>query len=129
MGHQDNSGGGIKMKDWSKPTVLDRVDQAFGKMSELLPAWNDIPEDFKSFMGTGEAKKWVQAVANIFYSGVRVTEVKMKNGIDRTVVMRHLMSVLHSWEPKHEHKTAGVAYLMSLWFEDFKYEVEKEKAV
>jgi hypothetical protein len=29
----------------------------------------------------------------------------------------HLKAIMGSFQPKHEHKTAGVAYLMSLWFE------------
>ena len=30
----------------------------------------------------------------------------------------HLKSILQSFKPKHERKEAGVAYLMSLWFDD-----------
>jgi hypothetical protein len=48
-----------------------------------------------------------------------------KEGIDRSVAMRHLKCIMSSWEPQHEHKTAGVAYLMSLWFEKFEYEKVK----
>lgn len=32
-------------------------------------------------------------------------------------VHRHISACLGSYEPKHEHKIAGVAYLLSLWFE------------
>ena len=42
----------------------------------------------------------------------------IKQGISLSLALRHLGACLSSWEPKHEHKTAGVAYLMSLWFED-----------
>lgn len=124
MGQQDN-GGMTKMSKWDKPVDMSLMDSAFGKMGLLLPRWEEIPEEFKSFGGTGTvAKKWIKVVDDVFFRGIKIVEAIPKNGIDKKVAIRHLTSILHSWEPKHEHKTAGVAYLMSLWFDEFKYELE-----
>jgi len=117
--------------NWDKPHILSDLDVAFGPsgegMKKILPAWEEIPEDFKWYDGRGEAKKWVQSVDDIFFSGVELKVVVMKPDVDRKVAMRHLQCVLHSFEPSHEHKTAGVAYLMSLWFERFDYVKTKAK--
>lgn len=111
------------MSKWDRPVEMSTMDAAFGKMDLLLPRWEEIPEEFKSWRGTGEvAKKWVHAIDCIFFRGIQVIEVVMKNGIDKKVAIKHIMSILHSWEPRHEHKVAGAAYLMSLWFDEIKYE-------
>jgi hypothetical protein len=117
---------------WSQPVILSDLDAAFGPSSEgmlkILPAWFEIPEDFRAYGGSGkgEAKKWVETVNYIFFNGVEIREVVMKPGVDRKIAMRQLQCVLHSYEPQHEHKTAGAAYLMSLWFEKFEYVKEKK---
>lgn len=43
---------------------------------------------------------------------------KCKDGLKRGDVIANLQTAIRSFEPKHEHKQAGVAYLMSLWLED-----------
>jgi hypothetical protein len=116
---------------WSQPVILSDLDVAFGPdregMQKVLPAMEEIPEDFKAWNGgSKEARKWVQAVDDIFFRGVELKAVIMKPEVDRRAAMKHIQCVLHSFEPSHEHKTAGVAYLMSLWFERFDYiKVEK----
>jgi hypothetical protein len=111
------------MSKWDKPTELSGLDVAFGPsrgdMDKILPAWEEIPEDFRN--ERGEGKKWTEKVDDLFFNGVELKVVVMKPGVDRKTAMRHLQCVLHSFEPKHEHKTAGVAYLMSLWYEKFEY--------
>lgn len=112
---------------WSQPVVLADIDVSLGSgrelMEKVLPAWEEIPEDFKAYggIGKGEARKWLGVVDDIFFSGVEMKVIVMKPGVDRKTVMRHMQCILYSYEPQHEHKTAGVAYLMSLWFEKFDY--------
>jgi len=111
------------MSQWDKPQELDGLDAAFGPkdgISQLLPKWEEIPEDFRN--ESGEAKKWVKVLGDWFFAGIKITNIVMKEGVNQKEAMRHLSSIMHSWEPKHEHKTAGVAYLMSLWFETLEYE-------
>jgi hypothetical protein len=54
-----------------------------------------------------------------FFSGLpKGTVFVPHEGIDPAKAMRHLRAILGSFEPKHEHKEAGVAYLMSQWFKE-----------
>jgi hypothetical protein len=98
-------------REW-KPVDVDGIDTAFGgKMAVLLPPRDEIPEEF--WRGR---TPWNTVVSDWFFSGLRDAKWKPKKGIDQATALRHLMAILASWEPKHEHKEAGVAYLMSLWF-------------
>jgi hypothetical protein len=81
---------------------------------ELLPAWSDIPDEFKGFPGNA----WAQTAERWFFDGGRVS-CTAKPDIDIRHAYRHLDAILRSWDPQHEHKIAGVAYLLSLWFESF----------
>lgn len=102
---------------FEKPKEVSGMDCAFGprKIKELLPDYKDVPEEFKQY-----GNKWASLVSKWFFSGLDVKKdlPPIKQGIDLNMALRHLGACLSSWEPKHEHKTAGVAYLMSLWFED-----------
>ena len=101
-----------------KPAEIDNITAAFPAMvSDLMPAQENIPEEFKRFPGT----KWNQVFSDWFYSGLKGAEWQPKEGIDQARALRHIGTVMGSYEPKHEHKEAAVAYLMSLWFEDVKY--------
>lgn len=112
------------MSDWSKPKPVIDLEVGMGaeNMSMLLPQMSEIPEEFKGFYGRAEAKKWVSVVDDLFFRGAKKIKIVPKEGIDQVLAMRHLKAILHSWEPDHNHKVAGVAYLMSLWFDDFQYE-------
>ena len=102
------------MTDWSKPTAVDLLTQAFpaGIMS-LLPAYEDIPPEFKRTPGT----VWNAWQAKWFYRGLQESDLPTPvDGVDLFYAMGHLKTIQGSWEPKHEHKEAAVAYLASLWF-------------
>ena len=62
------------------------------------------------------AKDW-------FFRGAKLGKLTPKNGIDAQAAIRHVRYCMGSWEPKHEHKEAGCAYLLSLWFDDIEYQV------
>ena len=91
-----------------KPVPLTKVDMAFPAHGlRLLPKWEDIPEEFKG------AHVWVRLVEEMFY-GVKggVAEqydMEIVDGIDCEAASLHLQAALGSFEPKHEHKMAGVA--------------------
>jgi hypothetical protein len=100
---------------------VTNADLAFGgDMSKLLPEFASIPEEFRD----GKTK-WNKVVTDWFYRGLKKCEWKPKEGIETQKALRHLKAVMASWEPKHEHKEAGCAYLLSEFFEDVKYEVSK----
>jgi hypothetical protein len=114
---------------WNKPMEVADVDMAFGGggkvLADLLPPWEIIPEDFRDDRNDG--RKWNRVVSAWFYKGLsKDTSFDVKEGIDPQIAFRHLKTVMGSFDPKHEHKTAGVAWLLSLWFTDIRnYEETK----
>lgn len=100
---------------FAKPAAVSDLDMAFGgRMQDLLPPWASIPADFKQHDGT----QFNRVVSEWFFRGLpQETEFHPRDGIDLRAALRHVGAVLRSWEPKHEHKEAGAAYLLSLWFE------------
>jgi hypothetical protein len=99
-----------------KPIKVDDVDMAFGggpgAMGKLLPAYTAIPDEFRR----GHTP-FNRLVDKWFFSGLEKKALKVKGDIDESAAWRHMKTIMGSFEPKHEHKTAGVAYLMSQWFD------------
>lgn len=105
------------------PKDVTRADMAFGsRMADLLPAMTLIPEDFRNERGT-EARKWIGVQRKWFFEGVRRDDFVPRDGVDADKALAHIQAIQGSFEPKHEHKQAAVAWLMSRWFSDFKGEV------
>lgn len=97
------------------------LDLVFGgDMKKLLPPMSEIPEEFKK----GHSK-WNKVVSDWFFYGLKNADWKPKEGIDATKAIRHVSAIMRSFEPQHEHKEAGCAYLLSEFFEDVKYERAK----
>lgn len=88
-----------------------------------LPPEIAIPDDYWR-----KETKWHKLFNDIFFSGLKSIKVIPKDGIDANMAWRHIGVCMRSFEPKHEHKVAGVTYLMDIWFEDAEWEtVEKER--
>src|SRR5690349_16692427 len=102
---------------WEQPTVVDDLDMAFGAraVADLMPPIAEIPDEFKQWRGN----KWVDLQSEWFSLGIKLSQITPKPGVDFRAAIRHLKAIQSSWEPKHEHKMAAVAYLASLWFDDF----------
>ena len=98
------------------PKEITDLDMAFGgKMSELLPPYDKLPEDFQR-----RRNSWTNMVDRWFFSGLpKDTPIVVKEGIDGQKALRHIKTIMSSFQPKHEHKTAGCAYLLSIWFQKF----------
>ena len=92
--------------------VTDRQMSFGSDVRGLLPARADIPEEFERY-----SNPYVKFVSDWFYGGADATRLTEKPGIDRRMALRHLKTVIGSFEPEHNHKIAGVAYLLSLWFD------------
>jgi hypothetical protein len=90
------------------------LDLAFGRIENLLPPMSEIPEEFRKYHGN----KWCDIAARWFYQGLKGATFKAKEGVDQGKALAHVQCVLGSWEPKHEHKMAGVGYLLSQFFDD-----------
>lgn len=104
--------------DWSKPREVSGIQCAFpASLADLLPAWEELPEPVRQGW---HRSPWSKQAETWFYWGadLKKSTVKPREGIDVAVAFRHLGVCLGSFEPKHEHKIAGVGYLMSLWFEE-----------
>ena len=97
---------------FEKPIEVSDVDIAFGgNMKNLLPEMADIPEEFFS-----SNNEFVEFQNNWFFKGLDKVP-KAKDGIDIKKAIRHLSAIQGSFEPQHEQKQAGVAYLASRWLE------------
>lgn len=94
---------------------LKDIDVAFGNIGHL-PKYSDIPEEFKR-----GSTKWNEITSTWFFSGLpQGTDFIPRKDVDGNKALKAIKAILVSWEPKHEHKEAGVAYLLSQWFEDVK---------
>lgn len=103
---------------------MNRADMAFGCLAHLPPI-DEIPDEFKNM---NNETKWNKIVSRWFFAGLPPdTEVFPKDGVDPSKALRAVGAILRSFAPKHEHKEAGCAFLLSEWFEDIKIpEVKRE---
>lgn len=100
-----------------KPKEVTDLEITFGgDMDVLLPKWDDIPEEFK-FGHT----RWNKVISDWFFMGLKDVDLTPKESINANSAIRHIKAILSSFDPKHEHKEAGCAYLMSCFFEDIIY--------
>lgn len=96
---------------------VSQMDMAFGTTAmSLMPAFADIPDKFKA----GDTK-WNQLTNDWFFIGLSKLDIAEKDGIDLKMALRHIKTIMGSFEPPHEHKEAGIAFLMDQWFEDAKW--------
>lgn len=102
------------MTDYSKPHPVSDVQQAFpANLGTLLPAWSEIPEEFRR-----DRTPWNDFASRAFFGFKQRYKISTpRDGVDIQAAYRHIRTLLGSYEPKHEHKEAAVAWLLSLWFE------------
>ena len=100
--------------DFSQPTDVDAVDLAFpGSVHHLMPKYDDIYEEYD------RGSKWSNRLfSDWFFRGIEsVDGLVVRDGIDKAKALRHIKTVMGSFEPKHEHKEAACAYLFDKWFD------------
>lgn len=96
---------------------IDNATLAFpASVRHLMPPQEDIPDEFKY-----GATRWNKLFSDWFFSGLSSLELTPKEGVDKDKAMRHIRTIMGSFEPKHEHKEAAVAYLLNEWFADEKH--------
>lgn len=84
---------------------------------DMMPDYEDIPPEFKS-----SGNEWVRMQRSWFYEGLSAASMFMPSeGIEAEEAFRHLSAIQGSFQPKHEHKVAAVAYLAHLWFDSAAY--------
>lgn len=86
---------------------ISDVEMAFST-ERLLPAWDDIPDEFRH--GNLYTK-----LADAIFCGHELPEceIKMNAGFTPEALNRAARAHLQSWGPKHEHKIAGVGYMIA----------------
>lgn len=94
---------------------IDPITMAFPvTVKHLMPEYDDIPAEFKN-----HNNKWNRVVSKWFFDGISTQSLKAKEGVDKGQAIKHVGTILGSFEPQHEHKEAACAFLLSEWFEDF----------
>lgn len=94
--------------------LLKRIDVIFGNIDHL-PKMSEIPEQFQR-----RDNPYVEFVSSWFYGGRSADDIrklKARDGVNRDAALAAVKAILASFDPKHEHKTAGAAYLLCEWFE------------
>jgi hypothetical protein len=75
----------------------------------LLPAWDDIPDEFRR-----HGNLYTKLAEAIFYGlALPACEIEMNAGYTHEALNRAVRAHLQSWGPKHEHKIAGVGYMIA----------------
>lgn len=100
---------------WAQPQEVSNALSVFpGDVRHLMPAMEEIPSEFK-----GSSNPWVKFQSKWFFFGLGDMEgVILADGVDGDLAFRHLGCIQGSYQPKHEHKEAAVAYLASRWFKE-----------
>ena len=86
---------------------ISDVENAFGTV-RLLPAWEDIPEQFK------KGNIYTRVAEALFHgSPIPASDIELHNGLQPKYLRTCITAHLRSWSPKHAHKIAGVGYMLS----------------
>ena len=102
--------------------VLTDVQMAF-PANPPLPDWATIPQEFR------EGRTPFNEIASrLFFQGGALADYGLtpKPGVNLSEAVRALRACLGSFSPKHEHKEAGVAYMLSEWFDHSPPSLRKE---
>lgn len=109
---QTDSNISSNLSRFDKPVAVTDNDMVWGaRTDELLPMWDELPEEFQKY----NYNKYCSAASSMFFEGLAKSGVTVKPEFNEDEVLRHLLTILRSFQPKHEHKIAGVGYLISKW--------------
>ena len=88
--------------------IFQDVDAAFGARLADYPPMSAVPDGLSGYESV---------VSRIFFQGGKLADfgLSIKPSIDRAQAMTAIRALLSSWDPKHEHKTAVVAWCLSEW--------------
>lgn len=104
------------------------IHSRFPIVGRLLPELKDIPKEFREGWHN-KSNPWCKAATQWFFHGGTLQDfgIKPKENIDKKLAVQVLSICLSSFEPKHEHKIAGVGYLMSEWFDLIEPQLESSR--
>ena len=87
---------------------ISDVEMAFSA-DRLLPPWEDIPREFR------EGNQYTLMAEAIMYDRpLPEGTIELKEGFNPEMLNRAVQSHLQSHGAAHEHKIAGVGYMMSM---------------
>ena len=99
------------MKRTITPAKMANISDAEIAFStdKLLPDWAEIPQQFK------DGNLYTRIAETLFFGGpMPDCEIKFHDGFDGPSLNRAVQAHLGSFKPKHEHKIAGVGYMISM---------------
>ncbi len=100
---------------------MTRLDVVFGNVGHL-PAYDDLPDDFKR----NRSNPYCAAIRHWFFNGAGGSPEKLevngktftpKPGVEGFKAIAAINAAMKSFEPKHEHKEAGCAFMLAEWFD------------
>lgn len=99
---------------FDQPQEISAALRAFpASVRDLMPAYDAIPEEFK-----GGGTDWNKFISSWFFTGwPQDRQLIMRDDVNGELAYLHISTILRSFEPKHEHKEAACAWLLSRWFE------------
>ena len=68
------------------------------------------------------SNKYNKLFSELFFSGGQLNFKKDLPEDFRNAATKYLKAFMGSFEPKHEHKEAAVAFLLNEWFDDVEYQ-------
>lgn len=99
---------------------LQRVDVIFGDIKHM-PKYETVPDEFKKGRGVfcDAISEWFFNGAQSATDGIKIGGItfKAKPGVPAGKALAAIKAVLSSFEPKHEHKEAACAFMLSEWFD------------
>ena len=101
---------GDMVAPWVQPLPINAALQL--RTTDCMPVYSEIHDEFKRDRNT-----WVRWQTQWFFDGLKAAPAP-REGVDGKAAMRHLSHIQRSWDTKHEHKKAAVAYLASMWFRE-----------
>ena len=98
---------------FEQPKSVDAAILAFPAhvVGTLLPHRGDIPREFRE-----SSRPSRELFARWFFEGLRGAEFTPRPGVDRDAALRHISACMRSFEPSHENKEEGVAFLLESFF-------------
>ena len=101
-----------KIMDWSRPKTVPDVQFAFPAyiIGTLIPEWDDLPDEFRN-----RTSGYEELAGHACFNSVEIQPKVLRDGVDAKLANRQLNAIVRSLQPKHEHKEAAIAYLLSLW--------------
>ena len=110
-----------------KPQIIDDVTFAFpASVSHLMPSKDEEGYEIYRKNWANNNSWGFKLFDDWFYNGLKEgAKFYPKEGIDSKQAIRHIRTIMASFEPSHEDKIAACAFLIEYWFDKVEYESKK----